>query len=70
MTYHVIALSISIVNSHPLLYTFLGARAPLELARVKKINKNYKEKVLNSNNLLYPASTSTLLLGNDNDSLR
>ena len=37
---------------------FLGARAPLEIARVKKKD----EKVSNSHNLLYPASTSTLLL--------
>ena len=43
---------------------YLGARAPLELAHVKK---KKKEKVSNSNNLLYPASTSTLL---DGDSLR
>ena len=36
---------------------FLGARAPLELAHVKK-----KEKVLNSDKLLSPASTCTLIL--------
>ena len=42
---------------------FLGARAPLGLAPVKKKKKKkLKEKDSNSNNLLYPASTSTLLL--------
>ena len=39
-------------------FLFLGARAPLELAHVKK----KKEKVSNSNNLLSPASTCTLIL--------
>ena len=45
---------------------FLGARAPLELANVKK-NKNKKknEKVSNSNNLLSSASTCTLILNRD-----
>ena len=38
---------------------FLGAQAPLEIARVKK---KKDKKVSNSHNLLYPASTSTLLL--------
>ena len=40
-------------------HVFLEARAPLGIAGVKK---HTKEKVSNSNNLLYPASTSTLLL--------
>ena len=40
---------------------FLGARAPLELAHVKK-KKKTNEKVSNSNNLLSPASTCTLIL--------
>ena len=38
-----------------ILATFIGARAPLEIARVKK-NKISK-KFQNSNNLLSPAST-------------
>ena len=43
---------------------FLGAQAPLELAHVKKkINKKKKKgKVLNSDKLLSPASTCTLIL--------
>ena len=49
------------INTHML--TFLGARAPLELAHVKNKNKKKKkEKVLNSDKLLSPASTCTLIL--------
>ena len=39
---------------------FLGVRAPLEIAQVKT-NKRNREKVSNSNNLLSPASTCTLV---------
>ena len=42
-------------------FVFLGARAPLGIARVKK---NTKEKVSDSNNLPSPAPTCTLILDN------